>query len=137
MVVPVHLDEDSIEIGDRRHRLQLRGVPVDQIFGACEEGFERDAAFIAFAASADADGVGGGLLVAEDEDEGEFLQAKVADLGVHLLVAHVEFHAQTGGFELRLDLFRVGEVLLAADGDEADLHGCEIKAQPLQIAPLP
>ena len=45
---------------------------------------------------------GAGFLVADDEDEGDFLQAEVADLGVHLFVAGVEFDAQAGGFEALL-----------------------------------
>ena len=44
------------------------------------------------------------FLVAEDEDERDLLQAEVADLGIHLLVACVEFDAQAGGFEARFDL---------------------------------
>ncbi len=62
-----------------------------------------------------------GLLVAHDEDERDLLQRELADLGVHLFVAGVEFHAQAGGFEFFLYLLGVVEVLLR-DGHEADLH---------------
>ena len=81
-------------------------------------------AFVAFAAGADGDGLGGGFLVAEDEDEGDFLEGELADFGVHLFVAGVEFDAEASGFELGFDFVGVGEVLFA-DGDEADLDGGE------------
>ena len=41
---------------------------------------------VAFGTGADADGVGGGFFVAEDEDEGNFLQAEVADFALHFVV---------------------------------------------------
>ncbi len=45
------------------------------------------------------------FLVAEDQDVRRLLVGEVADLGVHLLVAVVHFHAQARGLQLGLDLF--------------------------------
>ncbi len=81
-------------------RSQDHGVFFDEDRRALDEVVEGDAAFVALAAGADADGLGGGFLVADDQDEGNFLQAELADFGVHLFVAGVEFYAEAGGFEL-------------------------------------
>ena len=43
---------------------------------------------------------GRGFLVAQNQDERHLLQAEVANLRVHLLVARIEFHAQPGGLKL-------------------------------------
>ena len=97
-------------------------MPGDQVLCAVDEIVEGDGAFIAFGADADAYGVGGGFLVAHDEDEGDFLETEVADLALHLVVGGVEFYAEAGGFEALLDGFCVVQMLFA-DGDEADLYG--------------
>ena len=68
--------------------------------------------------------VGGGFLVAEDEDEGDFLQAEVADLGVHLFVARSSSTRRPAASRLLCTCFGV-VVVLFADGDEADLDGGE------------
>ena len=41
---------------------------------------------------------GGGFLVAEDEDEGDFLEAEVSDFALHLAAGGVEFYAEACGF---------------------------------------
>jgi hypothetical protein len=109
--------------------LQLHGVGSEEGSGAIDEGVEGDAAFIALGADADADAVGGGFLITEDEDEREFLQAEVADLGLHFAVGGVELYAQADGLETLLDGLGVGEMLLVGDGDEAYLYGREPKGK--------
>jgi hypothetical protein len=51
-------------------------------------------ALVAFAAGADADGVGGFFLVSENQDVGDFLVGEVADFGVHFFVAVVGFDSR-------------------------------------------
>ena len=93
-----------------------------QPFCARHKILQRGAALVALAAGAHADAVVPGFLVAQDEDERHLLQSEVADLGVHLLVARVQLHAQAGDFERRLHLLGVVQVLLAGDGHQAHLH---------------
>ncbi len=93
-----------------RRQLQLGGLGGDERFGFGDEVGERHGALVAFAAGADADGVGGFFLVAEDEDVGHLLVGEVADLGVHFFVAGVGFDAEAGGFEFGFDFLGVGEM---------------------------
>jgi hypothetical protein len=105
--------------------LQLHGVGGDEFLRTLEECVEGNTAFVSFGADADAYAVGGGFLVAEDEDEGDFLEAEVADLGLHLAVGSVEFYAEASGFEALLDGLGVGEMFFVGDGNEAYLDGRE------------
>ncbi len=103
---------------------EFHGVGFDEVDGAGEEVGKGDGALVALAAGADGDCAGFGLFVAHDEDIGGFLVGEVADFGVHLFVAGIDFNAESGGIELGLDRARV-VVMPLGDGDEADLDGCE------------
>ena len=79
---------------------------------------------VSFGAGTDAYGLGLCFFVAHDEDVGGFLVGEVADFGIHLFVAVVDFDAHAGGFEFGFDLCGVC-VVAFADGDEAYLDGGE------------
>ncbi len=86
-----------------------------------EEGVNRLRTLIALTAHPHADRIGGGLLVTDNQNERNLLQAEVANLRVHLLVRGVEFNTQTRRLETLLHTLRIVEVLLR-DRHEADLH---------------
>src|SRR5262252_6818838 len=103
--------------------LQRRGFRLDQLLHALHEDIHRDRAFrLLLAPDADVDLTGFHLFVADYELEGDLLQRMFADLGVHLLVAGVDFDAHSGGLQLFADFVRV-RVMLLADGDDDHLHG--------------
>jgi hypothetical protein len=60
-----------------------------------------------FASRADVDFPGFGFFVTDDEHEWDFLQGVLADFGVHLLVAGVDFDADVRFAKLRSHFVRI------------------------------
>src|SRR5271157_2160604 len=72
-------------------------------------------------ADAHVDFAGFHLAVAKHELEWHFLHGVFADLGVHLLVAQINVHANSGSLQLVADFVGIGMVLFA-DRDDDHLH---------------
>ena len=101
---------------------ERRALALDQPLHPLDERLRLHRAFgLLLAADAHVDLAGFHLLVADDELERHLLHGVLADLGVHLLVAHVNVHAHAGGLQLVADFVGVGVVLLA-DRDDDHLH---------------
>src|ERR1700751_6089551 len=104
--------------------LEARALLINQCARPLDEISERNAAFIALAASAHADCLGGSFLVAHDENERNLLQRELADLRIHLFIARIELDPQARGFQPRLPGGCLFEMLLR-DRHQAYLDGSE------------
>src|SRR5205823_5968796 len=93
----------------------------DQPLNAAHKLRHGHLAFVAFAASTDADFARLRFFVSYNQKEGHFLQGVLADLGIHLLVALIHVNAYTGRAELITDVLPIDMVPLA-DRNNHRLH---------------